>query len=196
MFLMCQWTVLGATSTTGVDMMRQRDARKLSMAVILFAVLHISTHARALLLLLPTPSCSRTVALRHDHRVRHHAYQPPRAMLSLVITRTTATRAAPGCHCQTACSAAAKTIVSQQGGAVAFSASSIDRDLDGGSPSTRAEALTGFVAAIVSSAALLSEVSRARAEGDASPNGLGVLDDLLADCPSVRDKQRCCNTRL
>lgn len=49
---------------------------------------------------------------------------------------------------------------------------------------TRAEALTGLFASILSTAAVVSDVSRARAEGNA--DGLGVADDLLADCPSVR----------
>lgn len=48
---------------------------------------------------------------------------------------------------------------------------------------TRAEALTGLIASVLSTAAVLSDVSRARAEGNA--DGLGVVDDLLADCPSV-----------
>lgn len=163
------------------------------MVAILLAVLHISTHARALLLLLPNaPSlCSSSAAaMRHLHPMKHQ-HQPANqlAMLSPITTAATAARAAPGGrHSQTSCSAAAKSIVSQHDGTDGISTrsmtTSIDRDVDGGSPLTRAEALTGFVAAVVSSGALLSEVSRARADGGAGPSGLGVVDDLLADCPS------------
>lgn len=198
--------VFGATSTTHSDMMTRRgDPREGSMVAILLAVLHISTHARALLLLLPNaPSlCSSSAAaMRHLHPMKHQ-HQPANqlAMLSPITTAATAARAAPGGrHSQTSCSAAAKSIVSQHDGTDGISTrsmtTSIDRDVDGGSPLTRAEALTGFVAAVVSSGALLSEVSRARADGGAGPSGLGVVDDLLADCPSVRGEQHysCCNT--
>lgn len=88
----------------------------------------------------------------------------------------------PSC---TVCSAAAKSITSQVGGAGSISTPTAVDNVDRGLL-TRGEVLTGFVASIVSSAALLSEVSRARADGDAGPGGLGVVDDLLADCPSVR----------
>lgn len=50
-----------------------------------------------------------------------------------------------------------------------------------GDATTRAEALTGFFAAVVSAATVLA----ADAPG-ANSDGLGVVDDLLADCPSVR----------
>ena len=164
------------------------------MVIIIFAVLHISTHARALLLLLPAQrSCSTAAAaaLTHHHRhyvMQHQPVNPP-ALLSPIITGGTSARAAAVRHSQMVCSAAAKSIASQQGGTGGTSNAN-DRDLDAGIPRTRAEALTGFVAAVASSAALLSEVSRARADGDAGPSGLGVVDDLLADCPSVRGKQQ------
>lgn len=46
-------------------------------------------------------------------------------------------------------------------------------------PSTRAEALTGILTALVSSSVVFADISRARADN------LGVMDDLLADCPPV-----------
>lgn len=51
-----------------------------------------------------------------------------------------------------------------------------------GGPITRAEALTGFFAGMVSTAVVLTDMSRARAVDD----GLGVMDDLLTGCPSVK----------
>eukprot|EP00904_Undaria_pinnatifida_P006759 jgi/Undpi1/3212/HiC_scaffold_15.g06586.m1 len=85
---------------------------------------------------------------------------------------------------RTICSAAAKGVPFLGRGGTSAAVDDLDRD--GSAPLTRAEALTGFVASIVvSSGVLLSEVSRARADADAGPGGLGVVDDLLADCPST-----------
>ena len=169
------------------------DARRGSM-MLLLAVLHISTPARALLIP-TTPPCS-TLVLPHDQphapHVKHQlvSCQPARA-----IRRGAASTQTPlgGPPSRTICSAAAKGVPFLGRGGTSAAVDDLDRD--GSAPLTRAEALTGFVASIVvSSGVLLSEVSRARADADAGPGGLGVVDDLLADCPSVRGNMQpnCC----
>lgn len=66
-------------------------------------------------------------------------------------------------------------------------ASGLSATLPVGDAATRAEALTGFFAAVVSAATVLA----ADAPG-ANSDGLGVVDDLLADCPSVRPWSSIC----
>ncbi|CAM9154366.1 unnamed protein product, partial [Hapterophycus canaliculatus] len=75
------------------------------------------------------------------------------------------------------CSRSPEYLSEKQGPA---GASGLSATLSVGDAATRAEALTGFFAAVVSAATVLA----ADAPG-ANSDGLGVVDDLLADCPST-----------
>lgn len=71
-------------------------------------------------------------------------------------------------------------------GAAAAHSSALQLKLtDFGGSISRAEALTVFFASVVSTVAVVADMSRAGATDD----GLGVVDDLLADCPSVRNRR-------
>lgn len=137
-------------------------------------------------LLIPKPPCFSAALILHHHTVqRRHVTQPSQATAPIVSPRDASAR-----RCRTTCFA--RESVVHQGGT-----SGIRYDVDGSA--TRTEALSLFFAGILSTAAVLADKSRATAaDTNTGTDGLGVVDDLLADCPSVRGKHYCygCTSRL
>lgn len=117
------------------------------------------------LLVMPNLCSNNGEVLRHQAKHQHGDQSQRRATRRLIV--------APRCS-------AAGLLVDRDGTGDIPSTHILD-----GAAVTRTEALTGAFAAIMSAAALLPDISRAEG-ADATADGLGVVDDLLADCPSVR----------